>query len=152
MGRILDSIARLTRPYQEENEEHEMMIGQPPPPGGRRASAPEFINSPRKSGGDENVINIHTTTKMQVVMVKPDRFECAVEVAAHLREKRTVMLNLEAANKEISRRLIDFLSGVAYALDGQVKKVANSTYVITPYNVEIIGDLLDELENNGMYF
>lgn len=62
------------------------------------------------------------------------------------------MLNLEAASKEISRRLIDFLSGVAYANEGQIKKVANCTYIITPYNVGIMGeDLLDELSNSGLY-
>ena len=62
------------------------------------------------------------------------------------------MLNLESTSKEISRRLIDFLSGVAYANRGQVKRVANSTFIITPYNVDIMGDLLDELESNGMFF
>ena len=47
---------------------------------------------------------------------------------------------------------MDFLSGVAYALDGKIKKVALATYIITPYNVDIVGDLVEELENNGMYF
>ena len=53
---------------------------------------------------------------------------------------------------DIARRLIDFLSGVAYANEGTIKKVALSTYIITPYNVDIVGDLIDELENNGLYF
>ena len=52
----------------------------------------------------------------------------------------------------VARRILDFLSGVAYANDGQIKKVANCTYIITPYNVGFMGDLLDELENNGVYF
>ena len=69
-----------------------------------------------------------------------------------LREKRTVVLNLESTNKDIARRLLDFLSGVAYANEGKIKKVAISTYIITPYNVDILGDLIDELENNGLYF
>ena len=55
----------------------------------------------------------------------------------------------ESANKDVARRILDFLSGVAYANDGQIKKVANCTFIITPYNVGIMGDLLDELENNG---
>ena len=53
--------------------------------------------------------------------------------------------------KPTARRLVDFLSGCAYALDGKIKKVAVSTYIITPYNVDIMGDLIDELENNGLY-
>ena len=54
-------------------------------------------------------------------------------------------------NKDIARRLIDFLSGVAYAGEGKIKKVAANTYIITPYHVDIMGDLIDELENNGLY-
>jgi cell division inhibitor SepF len=63
-----------------------------------------------------------------------------------------VVLNLESTPKEVARRVLDFLSGVAYAQDGKIKKVAVSTYIITPYNVDILGDLIDELENNGLYF
>ena len=98
------------------------------------------------------VVNIRAATQLQVVLVKPDKFEDAASIADHLREKRTVVLNLEDTGKDIARRLLDFLSGVAYANEGKIKKVAESTYIITPYNVDILGDLIDELENNGMYF
>ena len=98
------------------------------------------------------VVNIHATAQLQVVLVKPERFDDASAVADHLNGKRTVVLNLEGANKDVARRILDFLSGVAYANDGQIKKVANCTFIITPYNVGIMGDLLDELENNGLYF
>lgn len=98
------------------------------------------------------VVNIHATAQLQVVLVKPERFDDASTVADHLNAKRTVVLNLEGANKDVARRILDFLSGVAYANDGQIKKVANCTFIITPYNVGIMGDLLDELENNGLYF
>ena len=99
-----------------------------------------------------NVVNINATTQLQVVLVKPERFEDASGIADHLNAKRTVVLNLESANRDITRRLIDFLSGVAYANSGQIKRVANSTYIITPLNVGIQGDLLDELENSGVFF
>ena len=106
-------------------------------------------------GSEKNrnrVVNIHATTQLQVILVKPERFEDARTIADHLNSKRTVVLNLESTNKDVSRRLIDFLSGVAYANHGQIKRVANSTFIITPYNVAIEGDLLDELENSGVYF
>ena len=64
----------------------------------------------------------------------------------------TVVLNLEKTQKDVARRLLDFLSGVAYAQEGKIKKVALQTYIVTPYNVDIMGDLIDELENNGLYF
>ena len=98
------------------------------------------------------VVNINATTQLAVVLVKPDRFESAAEIADHLKDKRTVVLNLEQTNKDVARRLVDFLSGVAYANEGKIKKVANSTYIITPYNGDIMGDLIDELECSGMYF
>lgn len=101
---------------------------------------------------ENKVVNIHATTQLQVILVKPEQFEEVSAIADHLNSKRTVVLNLESTTKELSRRLIDFLSGVAYANNGQVKRVANSTFIITPYNVDIKGDLLDELESNGVYF
>ena len=106
-------------------------------------------DAPRKSN---KVVNINATAQLQVVLVKPERFDDSSAVADHLNAKRTVVLNLESANKDVARRILDFLSGVAYANDGQIKKVANCTFIITPYNVGLMGDLLDELENNGLYF
>lgn len=107
------------------------------------------VSEPRKGN---KVVNINATAQLQVVLVKPERFDDASAVADHLNAKRTVVLNLESANKDVARRILDFLSGVAYANDGQIKKVANCTFIITPYNVGLMGDLLDELENNGLYF
>lgn len=101
---------------------------------------------------EDKVVNIHTTAQLQVVLAKPEKFEEVRGIADNLNEKRTVVLNLESVSKDVARRLIDFLTGVAYANNGQIKRVANSTFIITPYNVDVMGDLLDELENNGMFF
>ncbi len=77
---------------------------------------------------------------IELKVVKPENFESVPQIADHLMSKRTVVLNLEATNKETARRLIDFLSGVAYSIGGNIKRVANNTYVITPDNVDISGD------------
>ena len=116
--------------------------------GADEEDAPEEAAAPKRNG---KVVNIHATTQLKVVLVKPERFEDASTIADHLNNKRTVVLNLESTNKDIARRLIDFLSGVAYAGEGKIKKVAANTYIITPYSVDIMGDLIDELENNGLY-
>ena len=165
---FMDELRRLARPYEDEEEE-EFDDFEPVYRGERndRAERPERRQAKAAVSGDtgsifssdserserrsNKVVNIHTTTQLQVVLVKPERFENASEIADHLREKRTVVLNLESTNKDIARRLLDFLSGVAYANEGKIKKVAISTYIITPYNVDILGDLIDELENNGLY-
>ena len=86
------------------------------------------------------------------MLVKPERFEDAPAIADHLNARRTVVLNLENTPKEIVRRLIDFLSGVAYANKGQIKRAANSTFVITPENVDVSGDVFfDEHSGSGYY-
>ena len=145
---LLDELKKWTHPYEDEDEEYDDFEEQP-----RRESAFEERRSVRSSEERHNkVVNIHATTQLKVVLVKPERFENASEIADHLKDKRTVVLNLESTNKDVARRLIDFLSGVAYAGEGKIKKVAANTYIITPYHVDIEGDLIDELENNGLYF
>ena len=144
---ILDDIKRFARPYEDDEDDFEDDFENTSP----RAVTPIRPADTDRRGGNK-VVNIHTTTQLQVVLVSPTKFENASEIADHLRDKRTVVLNLEQTDKNIARRLIDFLSGVAYANEGTIKKVALSTYIITPYNVEILGDLIDELENKGLYF
>lgn len=154
---LFDELKRLARPYEDEDEDdYEEDFT---PVNNVRELPRERERMERERDRDRDmdrrsnkVVNIHTTTQLQVVLVSPTRFENASEIADHLRDKRTVVLNLEQTDKNIARRLIDFLSGVAYANEGTIKKVALSTYIITPYNVEILGDLIDELENNGLYF
>ncbi|MBR7184984.1 MAG: cell division protein SepF [Clostridia bacterium] len=77
---------------------------------------------------------------IELKVVKPTEFKNASQIADHLLNRRTVVLNLEATDKDTARRLIDFLTGVAYSIDGQIKRVANNAYVITPNNVDISGD------------
>ncbi len=151
---LWSELKKLTKPYDDDDYEDFT-----PTSAERLPATPKTPTQARSSYGgfeerrDANkVVNIHATTQLAVVLVKPERFENAADIADHLRDKRTVVLNLENTNKDIARRLLDFLSGVAYAQDGKIKKVAVSTYLITPYNVDLMGDLIDELENNGLYF
>ena len=150
---FIDELKRLARPYEDEEDD---TYEEDFTPVNTRDNARERDRDRDRDRDYERrnnkVVNIHTTTQLQVVLVKPERFENASEIADHLREKRTVVLNLEQTDKNIARRINDLLSGVVYANEGTIKKVALSTYIITPYNVEILGDLIDELENNGLYF
>ena len=159
---FLDELKRLTHPYEDEMEddydededvyededEPEERNQTPPPREREEPRRREYQEPPRRNNGGK-VVNIHATTQLQVVLVKPDRYENASEIADHLRDKRTVVLNLEKTQKDVSRRLLDFLSGVAYAQEGKIKKVALQTYIVTPYNVDIMGDLIDELRTTA---
>lgn len=140
---FMDEFKKIIHPYDDEDDYEDEPFVQP------EAKKSPFED--RKEDRHNKVVNIHATAQLKVVLVKPERFENASEIADHLREKRTVVLNLESTNKDIARRLVDFLSGVAYAGEGKIKKVAANTYIITPYSVDIMGDLIDELENNGLY-
>ena len=152
---FMDELKKIIHPYDDEDYDYEDDFEEPV----KESRSPfEDRKEDRRSEERRNedrhnkVVNIHATTQLKVVLVKPERFENASEIADHLKEKRTVVLNLESTNKDVARRLIDFLSGVAYAGEGKIKKIAANTYIITPYHVDIEGDLIDELESSGMYF
>ena len=109
-------------------------------------------NRKAQAGTNMNSGKMSNNASIELKVVKPVEYDSVTLIADHLLNHRTVVLNLESTNKDVARRLVDFLSGVAYANNGQIKRVAASTFIITPYNVDIVGDLLDELESNGVYF
>ncbi len=172
---LLDELKKLTRPYSgdeyddfgdelpETPAETRVPVADTPK---KYAASPERRNpfteydsrptpAPSPTRRDKVVAFNTQSAPPQVVLFKPERFETAAEIADHLRSQHTVVMNLEQTNKDTARRLIDFLSGVAYALDGKIKKVAANTYILTPHNVDIMGDLIDELGggdfSSGLY-
>lgn len=121
-----------------------------------RGDYPEERHDRRKDRYDDNkgdrVIKVSATAQLQVILVKPEKYADTKQIADHLNEKKTVVLNLESTTPDVTRRIIDFLGGVAYANGGNIKPVANNTFIITPYNVGFVGeDLVGELENNGVF-
>ena len=98
------------------------------------------------AGKRGKVVNIHATTQMKVVVIQLTCFEDAKDIADHLKNKKPVVINLENLEKDVSRRVVDFLSGAVYGVDGNIQKVANGIFLIAPYNVGIMGDFKDELK------
>ena len=136
LANLMNEFKKIIHPYDDEDYDYEEEEMDQPEKNDSRTIFDDRREERKPSEDRHNkVVNIHATTQLKVV----------------LREKRTVVMNLESTNKDVARRLIDFLSGVAYAGDGKIKKVAANTYIITPYSVDIMGDLIDELENNGLY-
>ena len=159
---LMDELRKLTHPYSDKEDEvyddyDDEILDEEPEPAPRRsyttrgaAAAAPASETSRPAGG--RVMSINAANNMQVVLVKPERFDQVSEIADRLRDKQSVVLNLESTNKDVARRLVDFLSGCAYALDGKIRKVAISTYLVTPYNVEVLGENVDELETSAAYF
>lgn len=103
------------------------------------------------NGKKNKVVKIHTTAQLKLVVMQPESFEEARDIAIHLKSKKPVVMNLELVEKDIQRRIVDFLSGAVYALDGSMQKVANGIFLIAPYNVGIMGDFKDELKSKGVF-
>ena len=160
---LMDEIRKLTHSYPDKDEElyddyddEEIMDEEPAPAPSRpsyttrgAAAANNSMDSGR--GSANRVMSINTASTMQVIVVKPERFDQVTEIADRLRDKQSVVLNLESTNKDVARRLVDFLSGCAFALDGNIQKVAISTYLVTPYNVEVLGDGERDIETTPSY-
>ena len=154
---LMDEIRKLTHPYAEPEDDYDDYDDEPledeepaPAPAprrsfGRQAAATEPVRTTAPTPSNR-VVNIGASSQMQVVLVKPDRFDQVSDIADHLRDKKAVVLNLETTNKDVARRLVDFLSGCAYALDGKIKKIAVSTYLVTPYNVDVVNTAIEEQE------
>lgn len=88
------------------------------------------------------------TTGMEVCVIKPTNVDDSREVTETLLSGRTVILNLEGLDLEVAQRLIDFTSGATFAIDGNLQKISNYIFLITPANVDISGDLQDLLNTS----
>ena len=145
---LLDSIKNIMNVPDEDEFEDEIQDVEEEKPVEKPKKAPSYEQSYARrteptvrAGGKGKTVSFNNSL-MQVVLVKPDRFEDVTSIADHLNAKKTVVLNLEAANRDVSRRIIDFLSGVAYANGGNIRKVANSTFIIVPTDVDVMGELM----------
>lgn len=163
---FFDELKKLTRPYDDEDDEFIDESGAMEPPAaperrpnpfsgfGSESAAPAQASRPVRQQREGRVVSINGGAGMQptkLVLVKPERFDAAAEIADHLREGHSIIMNLETTPKDISRRLIDFLSGVTYALDGKIQKAAINTYVIAPKNADLSGDVAEDLESGSAY-
>lgn len=173
---LLDNIKKLIHPYEPEMEdgyenedgfeEPEEEPAPPPPP---RREPPRRNPEPRReyrserperrepryeqrsqASSSDKVVNLPMPVHMQVVVVhqKTYEYKAVTKIAGYLRNKQTVVLNLEGASREDFTRLLDFLSGVVFALDGVVSRASTDTLLITPYKMKIEGDVLDMIENH----
>jgi len=154
-----DNVKKFTQPYSEEEyddyedelDEFEETAQEPAARSGRRPSPfatpgtksePAPAPAPAASTGfNGQVLNMNNSGKQEVVLFHAKTFDDAAKAADELRKRKAVILNMENVDKALTRRVVVFLSGSVYALDGSVKKVAQSTYLFCPHNMDVIGDL-----------
>ena len=124
-------------PVQEPEEEEADDYGFAP-------VAASGLSTPAASGFDSKVLSMNSTSnanKQEVVLFRPNSFNDTSKAADDLRSRKAVIVNMENVDKAMARRVVDFLSGCVYALDGDVKKIAQSAYLFCPHNMDIVGDL-----------
>lgn len=97
------------------------------------------------------VLNMNSGNKQEVVLFRPNTFNDTTKAAEDLRDRKAVIVNLENVDPALSRRVVDFLSGCAYALDGKINKVAQSTYLFCPLNMDVVGDLESAQAESELY-
>ncbi len=127
--------------YEEESEERPARTRRTPMFGTSTEETSSY-NSTKPTGTTAfsgQVVSMGN--KQEVVLFHPANFNDTSKAADDLRSRKAVIVNMENVDKAMARRVVDFLSGCAYALDGKVKKVAQSTYLFCPHNMEVIGDL-----------
>ncbi len=120
----------------------------------------ELIDDKKMFGRKNKVVAMPQTNAIKMVISQPTTFEQSDEICSFLKEKKSVIVNLEYVNKDVARRIVDFISGGVYALDGYIQKVSNSIFLVAPSNYEITNEMAREemksklsvswLKNNGM--
>jgi cell division inhibitor SepF len=97
------------------------------------------------------VVNIHTTTQMKVVIFEPNAYDEVQNIVDNLKNRKPVIVNLESLEADVARRIFEFLNGAIYALDGSIQKVSSDIFILAPNNVEIAGNIKEELKNKGVF-
>lgn len=149
---LMDELKKLTHPYTDKEREDDYDeydddaegFEEEPEPAPRRSA---FSRETARPSANSRVVSINNV-QLEVVLVKPERYDMVSAIADNLRQNKAVVLNLEQTNKEVARRIVDFLSGCAYAIDGKIQKVALSTYLVTPRNVGVVNSVAEESENS----
>lgn len=110
---------------------------------------PENEEEERKLWGRKNkVVNMPQTQQVRMVISQPTTFEQAANICDLLKEKKSIIVNLEYVNKDVARRIIDVISGAVHALDGHMQKISNSIVLIAPFNYDIENEMArDEIKS-----
>lgn len=155
---ILDNLKKFVQPYSDDEyddyddvdelEAEEVDVaprGRRPSPFASSGDTESSYSAPTASsttaGGFSGQVLNMSSGKQEVVLFHAKSFDSAAKAADELRRKKAVILNMENIDKSLTRRVVDFLSGSVYALDGSVKKIAQSTYLFCPHNMDVVGDL-----------
>ena len=126
----------------------------------QREREPEFTRPQRQftsyTGGKTttstptNIVNFQASVQMEVVVIQPNTYDEAQEICDHIKSQRPVIINLEQMERNVAQRIMDFVSGACYTLNGNLQRVTNNIFIIAPENIDVAGDFREELKSNGI--
>lgn len=144
MAKLIDKVIGIMGFADEELEDDDILEEDD-----REKVVQEEVRTSRKNA---QVVSIHTQKQMRVVVMEPNSFEEAQNIADQLKSRRPVIVNLENTEKMLAKRVVDFISGTTYALNGNMQKVGNGIFLFVPSNVDISGEMRDELKDKGWFW
>lgn len=102
-------------------------------------------------GKKGKVVNIHTTSQVKVVVYQPLSFDDTQNIIDNLKNRKPIVVNLDALEADLAQRVLDFMSGAVYSLDGTIQKVSRGIFILAPSNVDIVGNLPEELKGKSFF-
>lgn len=151
MAKIFEKMMDLMKlnDYEEDTPDYEddfnSFTGEPQPV---KISEPKPFKA--YNGGKSKVMNLQASVQMEVVVIQPTTYDEAQEICDNIKAKKPCIINLENMERSIAQRIMDFVSGACYTLDGNMQRVTNNIFLIAPENVDILGDFKEELKTNGI--
>lgn len=145
MAKLFDKVIGIMG-FADEEPEEELLEEQE-----KEKNQVEEVVS-RSNRKNAQVVSIHSQKQMRVVVMEPTSFEEAQNIADQLKSRRPVIVNLENAENMLAKRIVDFISGTTYALNGNMQKVGNGIFLFVPTNVDITGEMRDELKDKGIFW
>ncbi|WP_026476417.1 cell division protein SepF [Alkaliphilus transvaalensis] len=145
-GKLMDKVKYFIGLDVFEEEEEETIEE------GQQQEQEELYSVVNKKNTNANkVVNIHTKTQMKVIIYEPSNFDEAPAIVDNLKNRKPVIINLENIDQELAKKFFDFLNGAIYALDGNIQKVSAGIFILAPNNVDIAGNIKEELKNKGVF-
>lgn len=155
MARFMDKMMDMMKlnDYEEE-EEIEVHLDENPSveeePVKQSKSFKSMSGGRPQHGHSTNVVNFQASVKMEVVVIQPESYDEAQDICDHIKSQRPVIINLENMERNVAQRIMDFVSGAIYTLNGNLQRVTNNIFIIAPENIDVAGDFREELKTNGI--
>ena len=142
MNKVWDFLGVDTANDEEVENDNENIYGY------ERDEEPEEVEEKGLFGRKSKVVSMPQPQQIKMVITQPTSFEQSEEICNYLKEKKSIIVNLEYVNKDVARRIVDFISGGVHALDGHIQRVSNAIFLVAPVNYEIASDLArEEIKN-----